>query len=158
MYWSNIIWKMYRFEGKTIQEIIDYFDKPLINKEYILRVLENVMTLKKKPPRRKNGWKKTLMKSIPKPGTQIRIVWDKVESIGGLPAFMELLKEKQLIQLSKEWNVPAFYISNFKRAFVHGRIQEAHYRTKVRTLMKKRNCSSIKKEHSLISDKAKKLW
>jgi hypothetical protein len=156
MNWSSVIWNMYRQEGKTVQEIINYFDQPLVNREYILTVLENIKYLKK-PPKIRTWNKRLFQHRPPLPGTKARITWDKVQEIGGKEAFLELEKTKSLSQIARDWNFSVSQILNYKRDFIIGRSEEARFRPKVRYEIMKRYRAGLKRRPVKPKD-LKNLW
>lgn len=156
MNWSSVIWNMYRQEGKTIPEIIRYFDQPLVTKEYILTVLENIKYLKK-PPEIKTWNKRLFQHRPPLPGTKARIMWERVEEIGGKEVFLELLKTKTISQIAREWNFSVNQVINYKRDFIDGRGEEARFRPRVRHEIMKRYRAGLKRRPVKTKD-LKNLW
>lgn len=156
MNWSQVIWNMYRQEGKTIPEIIKYFDNPVINKHFVWTVLENVKYLKK-PPKIRSWNRPYKNKRPPLPGTRARVAWEKVESIGGKDAFLELLKTKTIAQLAREWGIEVFQLTNYKRDFITGRTDEARFRPKIRYEIRNRYNAGLKRRPVKPKD-IKNLW
>ena len=60
-------------------------------------------------------------KDVPGPNTKLGIVYQYVESIGGIKEFQVLLRTKSQTAIARELNVPPHIVANFQRDFFLGR-------------------------------------
>jgi len=144
MYWAKRIFELYFQERKSVPDIIKYFDNPLVNQEFVLTALENVRFLRR-PPKVRTWNKRIMFHRPPELGTKSRPLYDHIESIGGKEKFAELIKTNTLTKLAKEWGFTPSQLSNYKRDYLTGRIEEARFRPKLRTAMIKRRKSTIRR-------------
>jgi hypothetical protein len=103
-------------EGTPHEEIIAYFNHPVMNEEFISNVLlsqKYASQVRKHPPAPPR-------KTVPPEGTKLRIVWDYAQSLGGLEAFNEHLKTVPMTKIGKSLGVPHHIVKNFKRDYFRG--------------------------------------
>jgi hypothetical protein len=141
MKWAQTIWNMSYRENKSPQEIVEYFNNPLVTEIFVDTVLQNVSYLKIPPPRpmgTKNK-KKHLRTKIPRPGTKLRTVWNYVqEHLGGTSALAELLKTRSIGSIAREHNLEYFILRDYKTVFITGRYhKESPVHKKIRAIIKR---------------------
>ena len=148
---------MYRNEQKSFEEIVKYFDNPIVNIEFVRNAIDITKFLKSFP-RTTGPWKtKKKYKTVPVPGTRMRKVWDKVDTIGGLTQFQELLKTRALRSFAVEWGFSYNDMTNYKRNYIDGQRKEARYRPQIRTIMMNMYRAGLKRR-PMKADKKKTLW
>ena len=113
--WSEMILQ-FLYDGYNKEEIIQYFNHPIVNAEYIDTVSDCQRRLL-----RKHYNARYTPRSIPPTGTQQRIVYDYAMSLGGIAQFEELLKTRTQISICKELGVKENIVKNFVRDRIRGR-------------------------------------
>lgn len=121
--WSALILQKIE-DGETSQDIIDYFNHPYVNENYIKAVQDQ----RRKALVKRGVRKPNPRTSIPAPGTRLRIVYDYAMSVGGIQKFAELAKNPGIsrgrqLYYAKIIGVPRRIVSNFLRDFVRGRTE-----------------------------------
>lgn len=135
MYWSDIIYRMYRVEGKTIPQIVDYFKNPIVSKEYVIQVLEVSRYLKTIPKHSK--YKRKLKNGPPQDGTKSKKLYEFILTKGGPEGFKKLLETHTMAELAREWGVTNMQLVLYKRDFVTGRSRMARMHSKAARAKKK---------------------
>jgi hypothetical protein len=116
--WSKLILQFIN-DGETHEMIINYFNHPAINEEYIAIVLDVQRRLTRE--RKKSDVKRRPRTSVAGDGTQLKIVYDYAMSLGGYKEFMKVVKKTSLVAIARELHVAPHIVCNFKRDFIKGR-------------------------------------
>ena len=146
--WSDLVLQMLR-EKRTREEIIAYFDSPVMTNEYIDAVLRSKRLLRNKRPRIDNPWT-----SVPREGTGLRKVYDYVQSCGGLDAFKDVLKQRTMVSIAEELNIHPNAVARFARDFIRGRSNEEQIRLQKRVQRKK----YARSDHKATKKELQDLW
>ena len=159
--WSEIALNMID-DGESYENIIAHFNHPAVNKEFI----DNAVDSRYRLTRQRSLERNNLQRSVPKEGTQLRVVYDYMMAHGGLENFMHHAKvERSLSAIARELKLPQHAVGRFVQCFFYPRVKnyakylggytDMHRRVKMQQLQ----AGTYKPKHKRLTTKvARELW
>lgn len=159
--WSPIIRQML-YDGSTVDEIIAYFNHPIINETYISEV---DAVYKKLSGKRYTGYFIKPRKSIPSEGTTYRKIYDYIiRHFGSIASFLDGYNGNQRA-LAAKIGVSYNNINNFLTDYRKGRFKSAKWLGHSPNLESKINLETyfktgkwVKKKKRIALKDARNLW